>query len=152
MSTITVSRVDNAIATECRDENIAAILQGIKQGKWSDKIEIVRRDFANGVKEKGTIAGGKAAAAASKKRLPAVTFSGRFKERKDAGIDTHSGLLCIDLDGDGLNGDPDSVRETLSKDQHVLACWESPTGSGCLFGFPPTHQSTSKASRTRRLT
>jgi hypothetical protein len=65
MSTITVSMVDNAFATICRDENVEAILEGIKGGRWSDKIEIVRRDFANGVKEKGTIEGGKAAAHAA---------------------------------------------------------------------------------------
>ena len=116
---ITVSMVKHAHATKCSDVNLFAVLEAIKASKWKRPVHRVRKAFAQG---------GKAAAEPLKKRLPGVTFSGRFRQRKASELDKHSGVLCVDLDN--LNGDLDAIREKLAQDKHVMACFVSPTGSG----------------------
>ena len=62
-----------------------------------------------------------------KKRLPGVLFSGEFSQRGNEHIISHSGLLCLDIDHleDGA-----SLKLALASDDHVQACFVSPTGSG----------------------
>jgi len=78
-----------------------------------------------------------------KGNLAAVTLSGNIDgERTEALIQgrmTHSGLLQIDLDDDGLGSlSPEETRKIVGEDQHVLASWLSPTGTGvkALFAIP----------------
>ena len=115
----TVSGVKCVREVNTHDVNIHAVLAGIKEGRWKDAVLAVRDAYAKG---------DKTAAAPLKNQLPGVLFSGRFSERNDGMIDSHSGILCVDIDS--LNGDLSAVREKLGHDKHVLAVFTSPTGRG----------------------
>jgi BT4734-like, N-terminal domain len=54
-----------------------------------------------------------------KKRLPALTLSGRFRMRSETGITEHSGILCLDIDNC-------LELEKVNSSPHV----RSPTGAG----------------------
>jgi len=85
-------------------------LQRIQSGKQKQRIDLVR----NGDKE-------------LKKNLPVVLWSGRFRERKDDSLQKHSGLIVLDFDH---VGDVDDAKTRLAFDDHVAACWTSPSGDG----------------------
>ena len=64
-----------------------------------------------------------------KKTLPAITFSGVFKERKASGLKAHSGLMGLDFDGmkpDAL----ESARAKLIGDPHIVFLFVSPSQAG----------------------
>ena len=64
-----------------------------------------------------------------KKTLPAITFSGVFKERKASGLKAHSGLMGIDFD----HLEPDaleSARAKLIGDPHIVFLYVSPSQAG----------------------
>jgi hypothetical protein len=84
----TVSGVKLVRDTITHDVNIHSFLGGVKEGRWREPVQQIRQAFA---------AGGKKAANPLKEKLPAITISGRFRERNDAAIEMHSGLLCVDL-------------------------------------------------------
>jgi len=64
-----------------------------------------------------------------KKTLPAITFSGVFKERKASGLKAHSGLMGVDFDG--LEPDAlESARAKLIGDPHVVFLYVSPSQAG----------------------
>ena len=89
---------------------VETALQRIQSGKQKQKIERVRE----GDKE-------------AKKQLPVVLWSGRFKERKDDSLQKHSGIIVLDFDH---LSDVNDAKSKLAFDQHVLACWTSPSGDG----------------------
>ena len=89
---------------------VETALQRIQSGKQKQKIERVRQ----GDKE-------------AKKQLPVVLWSGRFKERKDDSLQKHSGIIVLDFDH---LSDVNDAKSKLAFDQHVLACWTSPSGDG----------------------
>jgi hypothetical protein len=62
-----------------------------------------------------------------KKNLPAVCFSGMFKERKDDAIISHSGFIVFDFD---KVGNVQDKIEELKKSVLTYACWISPSGNG----------------------
>lgn len=98
---------------------VGDFLAQIGSGKWKPQVLEVQR-----LRGKGD----KAAADVAKKSLPAVTFSGVFTNRSIAGLTTHSGLMCLDLDdlGDRLA----EVRAILQADPYPLAVFRSPSGMG----------------------
>lgn len=55
-----------------------------------------------------------------------VTISGIFKERKSESLDTHSNLICIDLD----DVDVQHVRNLLINDPETIMLFISPSGNG----------------------
>lgn len=61
-----------------------------------------------------------------KRELPCVSFSGQFSKRADDGLIKHSGLVCLDFD----KIDVLRRRVDLEMNEYVLACWESPSGTG----------------------
>ena len=64
-----------------------------------------------------------------KKTLPAITFSGVFKERKATELKSHSGLMGVDFDG--LEPDAlESARAKLIGDPHVVFLYVSPSQAG----------------------
>ena len=126
MSFPTVSGVKSVRDTVTHDVNIHSFLGGIKEGRWREQVQQVRQAFAAG--------GKKAANPLKEKLLPAITPSGRFRERNDGAIEMHSGLLCVDIDN--LNGNSDAIREKLELDKHVLALFTSPTGAGLKVFVP----------------
>lgn len=70
---------------------------------------------------------------AAKKKAPNVTLSGRFKERKDAEIEEHSGYIGIDIDS--LHGEADHYKSILACEPYIHAIFISIRGNGlcCIF-------------------
>jgi hypothetical protein len=87
----------------------AQALQRIESGKSRSTIELIR----NGDKSKKSL-------------LPVVCWSGEFKERKDDALKEHSGLIVLDFD----KVNTEEVKNALSLDEYVYACWISPSGDG----------------------
>lgn len=111
-----VASVKSTETTPCRFRETLAKIVG---GAYESEIHAVRAAYA---------AGGKEAADGLKKRLPAFLPSGTFSHRSAKGLVKHSGLICVDLDGlgDALEG----MRDLVVGDEHVLAAFISPTGTG----------------------
>lgn len=64
-----------------------------------------------------------------KKTLPAVTFSGTFRERKSSKVTSHSGLIGIDFDHLDESAIADE-KARLAADPNVVFCYISPSGEG----------------------
>lgn len=62
-----------------------------------------------------------------KKKLPAVSWSGKFTQRNNSSLEQYSRLICLDFDNI-LN--PNELRSELSKLEYCYACWISPSGTG----------------------
>ena len=130
---ITISTCAAAGITECNDAVISDVLEGIKSGRWRERIEQVRKAYASAyetaVKEANPdpYKVAKDAVNTRKRRLPGVTPSGRFAKRASAEILAHSGILCVDVD---KVDDPASLRERLKSDRFVLTAFVSPSGRG----------------------
>ena len=131
-----ISAFTCAIEKKPSDFDPGKILQTIRTGgkRLKQLILQIRNRFeaelaiTNGDRKKA-----KAAIDGLKKKLPGVTWSGRFSERAGDNLLEHSGLLCTDLDarGDTLP----EVREKLLASPHVWALFRSPSGDGlkCIF-------------------
>ena len=120
-----VSLVNGATGTVLVTAQLESVLQDIQSGRYENQIEQVRGAYRQG---------GKKAAVPIKKSLPAILFSGRFSERKDTGIQEHSGILVADLDEPGTDRIT-VLYGALAKDPHVVFLFLSPTGSGLKVGF-----------------
>ena len=63
----------------------------------------------------------------TKRRLSAVTPSGKFKKQGKEGLETHSGIICIDIDAKDNEGvDVLAIRE----DEYLYALHKSTGGEG----------------------
>lgn len=90
--------------------SIQEYLDNIKYGRWQDDVLNVR------------------AGKLKKDKVPAVTISGVFKERKAKDIIEHSGFICIDVDAKDqiCHIDIDAIKE----DPYVYAVHKSVGGFG----------------------
>ena len=88
---------------------LSQALQRIKGGTSRERIERIREGDKS-----------------LKNELPVVCFSGEFSSRTDDALDNHSGLIVLDFD----HVDVDQTKNKLAMDEHILACWESPSGDG----------------------
>jgi hypothetical protein len=90
-------------------------LERIKNGKHKDVILHLRaiESKAQYDVEKGLLTG--------------VCFSGTFEKRTDDALIEHSGMACIDFDN---HPDAKRLKDELSKDEYIYACWLSPRGNG----------------------
>ena len=89
--------------------SLQTALERIQQGKSSGIVREVRE----GDKKKKT-------------ELPIVLFSGEFDKREDTQIISHSKLIVLDFD----HIDVETYKNILCTDDHILACWVSPSGDG----------------------
>jgi hypothetical protein len=119
-----ISIVPDAIDTRTTHISFRSVLADIQNGRWRTQVRKVRAAY-----EKG----GKDLANPIKKWLPAALFSGIFTAREDTQIESHSGLICVDLDG--LDERLESVRDIIVADPHTVAAFRSPTGSGLKVIF-----------------
>ncbi|MDG1949877.1 MAG: BT4734/BF3469 family protein, partial [bacterium] len=71
-----------------------------------------------------------------KKKLPAYSFSGKFKWRANDAIQESAGLICLDFDH---IENYDKWAGALAKDQYTFAYFRSPSGDGIkvLIKIPP---------------
>lgn len=89
----------------------------IRNGEARAKVEAIRNEADPATRK------------SLKEGLPIVCWSGRFTKRSEAGMEEHSGLLCLDLD----KMPPDAMaeeRERLEADPLTFALFTSPSGNG----------------------
>lgn len=111
-------------AKECKSNAellIGNVLSYIKNGKYQNIIEAIRRDIAIGEIDR---------AKQNKSKLPAVTFSGLYPEyRRDGYCAQYNYLMVIDIDN--LSHEQiETVKEQLQNDPFVASFWKSPSGNG----------------------
>ncbi|MGA7395391.1 MAG: BT4734/BF3469 family protein, partial [Terrimicrobiaceae bacterium] len=125
-----VSIFPNAMVADKPTEiTIGEVLEKIRTGFWKTPVERVSGKYstayktavADGNPDPAAVA--KRASMALKKKLPALTPSGRFEKRCEAGIIEHSGILCLDIDHN-------LEREKVNSSPNVQFSFRSPTGSG----------------------
>ena len=116
----------------------SAFIEDIRNGKYAAEIAAVRvavrhleeiRQTAN----EPELEAAEEKIKASKKTLPAALWNGRFKIRKNTGIEQYSGYLCADIDHV-----PERLDELLNlakHDSHVVAAFVSPSGNGFKIIF-----------------
>jgi hypothetical protein len=100
-------------------------LDWIREGKVREQVERIRQAPAEQRK-------------ALKEALPLVCFSGAFTKRSEAGLEEHSGLVCLDLDKIPEN-ELEGHRAKLQGDPYTFALFRSPSGNGLkvLVRIPP---------------
>ena len=103
--------------------NVDEILGRIKEGSSAEIVNNIRA----GNKEQ-------------KMHLPAICFSGEFKNRSKSGLVKPSGLICLDFDKVPSIEELNTLRETIIGDEYTYACFVSPSGNGLkvLVKIPPT--------------
>ena len=124
-----VSIYENVSKTEGSTVNLFDVLTTAKWKHLSDKVR-AEKEKAKRDKLKQQL-------------LPAFTPSGVFKEneRKDEGLLKHSGMMCIDIDGDDnpdIN-DWENVMFQLGKLPEVAFAGLSVSGNGVFAMIPITH-------------
>jgi len=100
-------------------------LEGIRDGKWQDIVLPIR-----------AIADEEKRNEQKKKKAPSVTISGKFSEREDAKLETHTGYIAIDIDEKGLpkNIDAQEFKSLICCDKYVQCCFISISGRGvCII-------------------
>lgn len=112
----------NAKSTSSENNiHVVDFFQDIRDGKWQDLVIPIRAEPD------------KAKRRTLKEKLPAVTLSGIFAERKDSGIKSHSGLIGIDIDD--LNTAVEGTRDLMNKDPYVYSVFTSVSGTGLCVVF-----------------
>lgn len=100
--------------------SLQEVLDAIKAGKWEKQINQLRA-LEKGSEEHSLL----------KKALPSFMVSASTKGgHKASDIETHSGLLQIDIDDVGTVQDAINSRDRLGEDRHLAATWLSPSGTG----------------------
>ncbi len=107
-----------------RDITVGEAIEEMRSGKFSNEIGKLRALVASHGKDSNEVK-------AAKLKLPAYLLSGRIQGAvKQAMVEKrfhHSGILQLDFDG---ITDPETVRDKLIADPHVIAAWLSPSGQG----------------------
>ena len=117
--TTTVSTIMAAHETVTSTADFRDTIELIRSDRWKREVAAVQAAYATG---------GKDAAAGPKKRLPGILFSGTFTRRASSALIQHSGLICVDLDD--IGGQLEAYKEQVCADEHTLAVFISPTGTG----------------------
>lgn len=108
-----VSLFENATSTvPLKQITIASFFEQVKDGEWKELVEKIRETPD---KEKRS---------ALKKKLPAVTISGTFKQRNESSLLNHSGFICIDIDK------KIDDRTLLEKDPYTYTLFDSASKQG----------------------
>ena len=131
----------DSIRRKGRNVSVQSILDEIRGGKWGAQIEKLRQlSEADYPKEKAC--------------LPAFMLSASTKNggHKEQDIETHSGLLQLDIDHLTDAEAAIACREALRSDDHILAAWLSPSGSGvkavlCIPDQVQTHRASFSAAQ-----
>ena len=100
---------------------LAAVLDGIRSGRWEPAVAAVREAVERG---------DNAAKDAAKRSLPGFTPAGLFSVRRKDGLQTHSCLVVADVDKLASAADAAKLRDGLAHDPHTQAAFVSPSGLG----------------------
>ena len=95
-------------------------LKSVEQGIWQD-IVLKYRNLEEGENKTNF-----------KRKLPAISPSGKFAERKADALEAHSGILCMDIDE---KDNPEMQIEQLQSDPFVYAYHQSVGGYGYAVYF-----------------
>jgi hypothetical protein len=121
---VNISYYKNAFDTNSQ-ETIALdlFLEGIKNGRWQD-IVLNHRTIADKKlrKEDGL-------------KMPRVSLSGKFKSKKDADLEKHSGYIGIDIDDIDNKEKFDKIKSKLASDNYVYSYFTSKSGFGLCAIF-----------------
>lgn len=107
-------------AKKSTDIPVDIFLDEVRRGKWEDQVTAIRIMKDPEQKKR------------AKERLPYVTMSGKFSERKISGLVQHSGFLCMDIDN---VLEIERMKNALCKDRYVYACFVSVSGHGLAVVF-----------------
>ena len=101
--------------------DIDQLLDQIRFGQWQIDVGLVRQATTKEARE------------AAKLKLPYFTPCGVFDERKNAGLNKHSGLISIDIDK--INPDEmNEIKSYLYADEYTFAGFVSASGNGlCIL-------------------
>jgi hypothetical protein len=79
---------------------------GVRNNVPEDHMPFVQyiQDIKDGIYYTEVMAYRKAKTEETKRRLSAVTPSGKFKKQGKEGLETHSGIICIDIDAKDNEG------------------------------------------------
>ena len=102
-----------------KDIDIAEFLNQIKYGKYRKETEAIT-----------AISDNKERQAAKAKSLPYVTISGTFTKRNTGGLNTHSGLIAVDIDKIETPAELASVKAALVADVYTHSLFTSVSGRG----------------------
>jgi hypothetical protein len=116
-----ISMVKDAHSTETHDVQADNIITAIRDGRWRESIEQIRREPDKETRNE------------LKTGLPGMLLSGKFSGRKNEALIQHSGLLCADLDN--LDGELQNVREKLLGSPYLWSAFVSPSGEGLKAVF-----------------
>jgi hypothetical protein len=128
-----LSMTRNALDTATKDTRAAAVLDAIRSDRWREPVAQLRAEFARVLAATADVKLAKKSAGPLKAQLPGVLWSGNFSVRRADALVAHSGLLCADLDGIGIQ--LDAVRARLLTSPHLFAVFTSPTGTGLKAVF-----------------
>jgi putative DNA primase/helicase len=131
--TAEISMVASAKSIKTSRTTVAAVLRAIASGRWANEVNPIAAGYTKAIEaaqregKADPVAAAKEAVREAKLRLPGILFSGRFERRAADAIQTHSGLLCLDMDNCAA---PAELRAKIGADDYVQAAFISPTGSG----------------------
>lgn len=94
------------------------ILDRIRKGKSLELITKIRNEQNKKDRDK------------LKEKLPSICFSGKFKFRSNSGIESHSGLICLDFDHFETKEKLEKFKVELKENRYVLSYFQSPSGDG----------------------
>ncbi len=118
---VSVSLYQNSFDKTGVTSNLCEIMDGVKSGKWEKQVKAIRNEKDKAKRNQ------------LKQRLPAFTASGVFSERKESGLQSHSGRLAIDFDlqdNPKFESDLEAARESLKKDKFSEYVCLSVSGKG----------------------
>jgi len=99
-------------------KDINYILERIKNGSSKTLVQKIRKEKNKEIRNQ------------LKKDLPAICFSGKFQQRKDANIQEHSGFICLDFDGYEKQKDLLQDKQKFQSSKFVYSVFISPSGKG----------------------
>jgi predicted P-loop ATPase len=118
---ITISFFNSTRETKAaKTMSLDFFLQAVENGTWQD-IVLKYRNLPQGEDR-----------ASFKRKLPAISPSGKFAERKADALEAHSGILCMDIDD---KDNPEMQIEQLQSDPFVYAYHRSVGGYGYAVYF-----------------
>ena len=111
-----VSGISSAYGTDLKDVSAETILKAIRAGRWQSRVDKIRSLPWDSKEQKR-----------AKERIPAIHWSGTFSKRGKVGLETYSGLVCIDVDH--LDS-PAEVVARLVSCPHIVCAYVSSRGGG----------------------
>jgi hypothetical protein len=111
-----VSIFENATSKNFKDTESHVLFRSLREGRWAERIDALRQMDDKAYKE-------------AKIMLPAIIWSGTFRERNNKGLNQYSGLVVLDIDNID-SGAIENLKEQLKDNEWVLAAFTSPSGRG----------------------